>query len=178
MEFAIGYPAGAVRHVGSLSLLRMIVTAQFGIACFGLYFFETTATRALDAPQSRFTWKTDAYNNMPAGLLTTVEAQRHRQQPAAIGEPSRISNGRFVTLTVCRYWSLARFFEISFDFSSHSLYRSSHSCWLPASRSDGQDSVGDERDCVFRLVPGRRRRRRLCAEQRRLCHGALPVPGV
>ena len=72
MEFAIGYPAGAA-DTSDRFPCQDDSSAQFGIACFGLYFFETTALRALDSPQSRFTWKTDAYNGMPAGLLTTVK---------------------------------------------------------------------------------------------------------
>lgn len=47
-----------------------IAQSNFGSACFGLYFFEI-GQRA-SHPQSRFTWKTDAYNGMPAGVLVAA----------------------------------------------------------------------------------------------------------
>jgi hypothetical protein len=47
---------------------------------------------------------------------------------------------------------------------------------LRVGRRQCRDSVGDERAGVRRLVPGRRHRRGLPAEQRAVCHDSLPVP--
>jgi hypothetical protein len=84
MEFIIGYPAQQADQSDRFPCVD-IPGAQFGIDCFGLYFFEAGG-RALDQPQNRFVWKTDAYNGIPAGVLDAVKANvvdRNRQPSAA-----------------------------------------------------------------------------------------------
>lgn len=82
MEFIIGYPAQQADSSDRFPCAD-IIGSQFGIDCFGLYFFESGG-RALDQPQNRFVWKTDAYNGMPAGVLTTAKPNvvDHNRQPS------------------------------------------------------------------------------------------------
>jgi hypothetical protein len=124
---------------------------RFDISCFGVYFFQAGV---FDQPGTRFVYKTDAYNGFPAGLLAKLAPRARDRNP----KPS--------TTAPDLEWTIEDFngFRTDAGFDTVDL-----NAVIPWELNSGR---------LCRLVPGRRHRRGLSAEQRAVCDGALPVPGV
>jgi hypothetical protein len=77
MDYIIGYPAQKSDQSDDFPCMTQPEN-NFGIACFGLYYFQDGS---MDQPGTRFTYKTGPYRTFAAGTLTQVQTLVKDENP-------------------------------------------------------------------------------------------------